>query len=216
MLSPGIWTDESVRKLSYFARLVYIGLISNADDAGKMRGESHYIKACVFPYDEALRVTDVELALKAISAEGLIVRWTTDAGCYLQHPHWKRHQYIREPQPSHLPDFKPSPAPTAPPTPPSTVKEGKDSLVEKNTAIDLQQVDCRKALQVDLNREYAGAPGYLMGLVCEGSIRKGGACESATCLRFAKKLFYAYSTVATNKGPNDFKTWELMVKEYIG
>ena len=35
MIAPEIWESSSFSKLSNFAKLIFIGLISNADDEGK-------------------------------------------------------------------------------------------------------------------------------------------------------------------------------------
>ena len=52
MLSPTIWEDPSFNTLSYQARIAFIGLISNADDDGYLRGDYKSIKRLVFGFDE--------------------------------------------------------------------------------------------------------------------------------------------------------------------
>lgn len=52
MLSPTIWEDPSFNTLSYQARIAFIGLISNADDFGYLRGDYKSIKRLVFGFDE--------------------------------------------------------------------------------------------------------------------------------------------------------------------
>lgn len=52
MLSPTIWEDPSFNTLSYQARVAFIGLISNADDDGFLRGDYKSIKRLVFGFDD--------------------------------------------------------------------------------------------------------------------------------------------------------------------
>ena len=40
MIDPNFWESEDVSRLSLFARLLFIGMISNADDEGRGRALS--------------------------------------------------------------------------------------------------------------------------------------------------------------------------------
>lgn len=51
MISPNIWEDPSFNKLSITARLAFIGMISNADDEGFLRGDLGSLKRLVFGFD---------------------------------------------------------------------------------------------------------------------------------------------------------------------
>ena len=48
MIDPNIWESEDFSKLSVLARLVFIGIFSNADDDGRGRGKSAYLKSIIF------------------------------------------------------------------------------------------------------------------------------------------------------------------------
>lgn len=52
MLSPTIWEDPSFNKLSVGGRLLFIGLISNADDFGYLRGDKGSIRRTIFGFDD--------------------------------------------------------------------------------------------------------------------------------------------------------------------
>lgn len=52
MIDPHIWEDPSFNKLSFAARLLFIGMISNADDRGYLRGDKGSLKRLVFGFDE--------------------------------------------------------------------------------------------------------------------------------------------------------------------
>lgn len=52
MISPNIWYSEDYSKLSKLARLVFIGMFSQADDYGYGRANPVFLKSLLFPYDE--------------------------------------------------------------------------------------------------------------------------------------------------------------------
>jgi hypothetical protein len=51
-LSPTIWEDPSINKLSRDGRLAFIGIISNADDDGYLRGDYGSLKRLIFGFDD--------------------------------------------------------------------------------------------------------------------------------------------------------------------
>ena len=51
MIDPSIWQDEEFGSLSANAKVLFIGLFSNADDEGRIRANNAYIKSTVFMYD---------------------------------------------------------------------------------------------------------------------------------------------------------------------
>lgn len=52
MINPNIWEDPSFNKLSHSARILFIGLISNADDEGYLRADPASLKRLIFGFDE--------------------------------------------------------------------------------------------------------------------------------------------------------------------
>ena len=103
MIDPNIWQSEDFSKLSVLARLVFIGLFSNADDEGRGRAKAVYIKSILFPYDECLRVADVEEALHEIAAHLSILFYTVAGNEYYSLTHWNGWQRVDKPQPSKIP-----------------------------------------------------------------------------------------------------------------
>lgn len=66
MIDPHIWEDPGFNGLSLQARLLFIGMISNADDEGYFRGDAGSLKRLVFGFDD-LPKDDVEKWLEEIS-----------------------------------------------------------------------------------------------------------------------------------------------------
>jgi len=52
MVDPGIWEDPGFNKLSHGARLLFIGMISNADDEGYLRADPPSLRRLVFGFDD--------------------------------------------------------------------------------------------------------------------------------------------------------------------
>lgn len=59
MISPTIWDDPGFNKLSHSARLLFIGLFSNADDYGYFRADPGSVRRLVFGFDD-INLSDVE------------------------------------------------------------------------------------------------------------------------------------------------------------
>lgn len=94
MIDPSIWQSEDFSKLSYFSRLVFIGLFSNADDEGRGRANPAFLKSAIFPYDDGLRVADIEKSLNEIAAHMSTTFYTHDEKEYYAFDHWADWQKI--------------------------------------------------------------------------------------------------------------------------
>ena len=106
-IKPSFWA--SLGMLSRDARLLAVGLVSLADDAGRFVATPSAILAYVYPLDENVTPTQVRKWLReCVSHEGrdgvpLIVLYDVEGRQFGYFPHWKRHQKINRPQPSALP-----------------------------------------------------------------------------------------------------------------
>jgi len=104
MIDPRIWESEQFSKLSHFERLLYIGLISNADDEGRLRDHPSWIRSVVFPYDD-VKIVDIESALSSLLRSNLIFRYQTPEWNIIQHPKWEKYQTVNRPQDSKFPAY---------------------------------------------------------------------------------------------------------------
>lgn len=101
-LKPEIWQDESIGRLSSWERLLFIGLITMADDEGRLRALPRLILGHVFPHD---RISEARLRrwLLNLHREGLIVVYEHADFTYAHVVNFTRHQKIDKPSPSTLP-----------------------------------------------------------------------------------------------------------------
>lgn len=103
MIDPGIWASEDFGSLSTLAKLVFIGLFSNADDEGYGRAKPIYVKSILFPYDEDIRVADVDKTLKEIASKMSVTFFNGENGNrYYKLDNWLKWQVIQKPVPSKI------------------------------------------------------------------------------------------------------------------
>ena len=102
-IKPSIWSDQRFVELSLQARLLCLGMISNADDDGRIIASGPSLIGAIFPHDD-LTPRSVEKWRDEIAAVGLIRVYTQGRGIYAHFPNWERHQLIRKRQKSSLPD----------------------------------------------------------------------------------------------------------------
>lgn len=104
MIAPEIWQSEDFGELSVLARIVFIGLFSMADDEGKGRAKAIYVKSILFPYDENIRVADIDKTLEEIGSKMSVTFFIHNENKYYRLDNWKKWQSIDKPQPSKIPD----------------------------------------------------------------------------------------------------------------
>lgn len=98
-VKPFIWQDEKVGTASRDARLLYVALITLADDEGRFRALPSVIVGHAYPYDpDAVR--KIPKWLGELHELGLICLYGEHYGCL---PTWESHQKISHPTPSLLP-----------------------------------------------------------------------------------------------------------------
>jgi hypothetical protein len=101
-IKPELWQDEKITALPRDARLLLLGLVTMADDEGRLRARRSTILGHVFPNDDdAPRQIDDWIA--TIREQKLILFYLVDGTPYAAFRHWARHQKINRPTPSDLP-----------------------------------------------------------------------------------------------------------------
>lgn len=103
MLSPDIWESESFSSLSDLAKIVFISLISHADDEGRGKASAGFVKSMTFPYDEGKRVTDISKALSEIAQKMSVRFYNVNGSKYYCLTNWNAWQKIDKPSKSKLP-----------------------------------------------------------------------------------------------------------------
>ena len=103
MIDPGIWDSEDFSNLDNFAKLIWIGLFSQADDEGRGKAKSTYLKSILFPYSEDNNLAKkVDKALTEIAKCMSITFYKNEGNEYYQLENWNRWQKVDKPQKSKI------------------------------------------------------------------------------------------------------------------
>lgn len=92
MISPDIWEDEKFSKLDFVGRLLFIGLITQANDYGKLRGNPTLLKSKIFPYDD--KKINIEEQLQQLAELGLIIVYEVNGEKFIKIKNWFKHQVL--------------------------------------------------------------------------------------------------------------------------
>jgi len=95
MVYTSLWQNPEFGALSDGAKLLYIGMITVADDDGRLRGNSHLLRSQVFPFDEKVSIENVRKWINDIVRSKLVTFYKVKNEYYIQHPNWEKYQYIR-------------------------------------------------------------------------------------------------------------------------
>src|SRR5687767_2730037 len=93
----GLLTDRQYR--------LWVGMITEADDEGRLVADTSWLRAVVFPYQPKLTVRQVSDDLLAISQMGLVNLYTVGECRYAEFASWRDHQSINKPHASKLPSY---------------------------------------------------------------------------------------------------------------
>ncbi len=102
MIDPSFWTDEKLGECTIQERLLFMGLISNADDEGYGRANPKLLKSLIFPYDD-LRASDLEKWLSHLGGLHMVVLYEYNGQTYYNLPNFLKHQTINKPTETSFP-----------------------------------------------------------------------------------------------------------------
>jgi hypothetical protein len=95
-IKPEFWHDEKLAPCDPLTRLVFLGLISAADDFGRVLDNERVLNAFMFPETS----DSVREPLANLSRMGRVQRGKTASGQrVIQIVNWERHQKVDKPQP---------------------------------------------------------------------------------------------------------------------
>jgi hypothetical protein len=101
-LKPELWLSPQVMNLSHSSRLMFIGLITQADDDGRGLADVRRLKAAIFPGDD-ITTQQVSAWLAECKDQALVALYdAAPHGALFQLTGW-HHQKIKKPTPSQYP-----------------------------------------------------------------------------------------------------------------
>jgi hypothetical protein len=99
---PDLWTNPGFGQLEPLEQVLYIGCFSNADDHGRLRGDTEYLKANVLPRSR-VRNAKIRAAREHVCEQMNLTLYVVDGLEYLAFPNWAKWQKPKYPSASRLP-----------------------------------------------------------------------------------------------------------------
>ena len=95
ILKESICTSEEIDSLSWFEEALFYRLLVSCDDYGRYDARPKLIKGRLFPLKDDVTVELVKQGLARLEATGLLYRYKSGEGLYLQICTWDKHQNVR-------------------------------------------------------------------------------------------------------------------------
>lgn len=105
-IKPEFWGDRKLASLSRDARLLYVALWNQADEWGRVQGDTRWIKGHCFPYDDDLNLQAIEGLIDELAAASRVQKYQHEGDPYLFLPKLAGHQRL---EPSKVPSRLPEP-----------------------------------------------------------------------------------------------------------
>lgn len=136
MIDPSIWTSEDFGTLTDLAQIYWIGIISNADDDGRIKISPAFLKANIRPYSTD-SLEDVGRVIEELSSKDMLRTYQANGETFGHLPKWFDYQKISHPTKSKIPN-PPDPSDNPPEdsggfgkaTPQFSLNEVKENLKE--------------------------------------------------------------------------------------
>lgn len=101
VIKESAFLSERISELSDFEFRLWVGLITQADDAGRGDARPAIIKGRVFALRDRTTLKDIDAALRNLAAVGCVSLYTVDGKPYFQFPNWAKHQRVRDAKPKY-------------------------------------------------------------------------------------------------------------------
>ena len=99
IIKESAFTSDKIAQLSDFEFRLWVGLITQADDAGRGDARAAIIKGRVFALRDRTTNKDIDDALHKLAAYGCVSLYTVGGKPYYAFPNWAAHQRVRDVKP---------------------------------------------------------------------------------------------------------------------
>ena len=101
IIKESICTSEKIAELTDFEFRLWIGMITQADDAGRGDARPAILKGHIFPLRDRIAIKDIDTSVHALAAKGCVTLYTVGGRPYFWFPGWAKHQRIRDCKPKY-------------------------------------------------------------------------------------------------------------------
>ena len=102
MIHDCLWKSEGLAELTIRQRLLWVGLITTADDQGRGKAHPSLIRSTIFPFDTLTNI-EIENDLQAIADEEMVILYIVKGKSYYQILNWWEYQQPQWAYPSEYP-----------------------------------------------------------------------------------------------------------------
>ena len=99
IIKESTFSSEKIAQLTDFEFRLWVGLITQADDAGRGDARPAIIKGRVFPLRDRVTVKDIDAAIHGLAAKGCVSLYEVGGKPYFLFPTWGEHQRVRDCKP---------------------------------------------------------------------------------------------------------------------
>lgn len=103
-VKPEFWQHPKVTRVSRDARLLFLGLLNEADDTGRLRYQGKRLAGVLFPEDSDVDAGWIDARVDELELVELVRRYEVDGERLLVVVGFLDHQAINRPSPSRLPE----------------------------------------------------------------------------------------------------------------
>jgi hypothetical protein len=104
MIDPSLWQDEGMAELTPRQQLLYVGMFSNADDDGRLKGSASAIRLILPTLFVGCALDDIDRDIDAVLlAFRQLIRYEACGRVYIAFRNYRKWQKIERPSPSVLP-----------------------------------------------------------------------------------------------------------------
>ena len=103
IVKPEFWDDEKLSKISFQARLTYIGIWNFCDDYGVTKANSLWLKSRIFPYDDKLSQKEFDRWITELVDLKRVFKFSSGGDFFFYLPNFPKHQIINRPSKARYP-----------------------------------------------------------------------------------------------------------------
>ena len=103
MIDASVWRSENFVSLPPMARLLMMGMITTADDQGRLQASPMFMRGDFFPGDDEATIKNIQAWLEMLNANKTIILYSVEGKQYAQFVNWWKYQSLQYAMPSKFP-----------------------------------------------------------------------------------------------------------------
>lgn len=103
MIDASLWQNEKFTRMPLGAQMLQIGIITHADDQGRVKANPSFLRNQIFPDNEDITNADIQTWLGLMVKNGTILVYSADEKQYAQLLNWWKYQSLQYASPSQFP-----------------------------------------------------------------------------------------------------------------